>query len=80
MRRRHRDHEASVAATEACDALARRGPGRLFEAAEAGRLGVTARAGGLRAAGAPAVIVVAADADPELVAQALRRRRASASC
>ena len=43
----------------------------LFEATEAGRLGVIAALEGLRAAGAPAVIVVAADTDPEVVRNSL---------
>jgi putative nucleotidyltransferase with HDIG domain len=50
--------------SRACDLV-------LFEATEAGRLGVPAALEGLRAAGAPAVIVVAADAEPELVRNAL---------
>jgi putative nucleotidyltransferase with HDIG domain len=43
----------------------------LLEATEAGRLGVTAAIDGLRCAGAPAVIVVAGDSDPELVRDSL---------
>ena len=53
---------------EACG-LSRAADLVLFEATEAGRLGVTAALEGLRAAGAPAVIVVAADSDPEVGAQ-----------
>src|SRR5881227_2812076 len=48
---------------EACG-LARSADLVLFEATEAGRLGITAALDGLRAAGAPAVIVVSADSDP----------------
>src|SRR3954454_10239780 len=55
---------------EACG-LARAVDLVLFEATEAGRLGVIAALEGLRAAGAPAVIVVAADSDPELVRSSL---------
>jgi putative nucleotidyltransferase with HDIG domain len=43
----------------------------IFEATEAGRLGVTAALDGLRAAGAPAVIVVSSDSDPETVRSSL---------
>jgi putative nucleotidyltransferase with HDIG domain len=43
----------------------------LFEATEAGRLGVTAALDGLRTAGAPAVIVVSADSSPEIVRNSL---------
>ena len=50
--------------SRACDLV-------LLDATEAGRLGVTAALVGLRAAGAPAVIVVAADADPEVVRTSL---------
>jgi putative nucleotidyltransferase with HDIG domain len=55
---------------EACG-LSRAADLVLFEATEAGRLGVTAALEGLRAAGAPAVIVVAADSDPEIVRTSL---------
>jgi putative nucleotidyltransferase with HDIG domain len=55
---------------EACG-LSRSADLVLFEATEAGRLGVTAALEGLRAAGAPAVIVVAADSDPEAVRSSL---------
>ena len=55
---------------EACG-LSRAADLVLFEATEAGRLGVTAAVDGLRAAGARAVIVVAADADPEIVRNSL---------
>jgi putative nucleotidyltransferase with HDIG domain len=55
---------------EACG-LSRASDLVLFEATEAGRLGVTAALEGLRAAGAPAVIVVAADSDPEIVRTSL---------
>jgi len=43
----------------------------LFEATESGRLGVTAALDGLRTAGAPAVIVVSADSNPEIVRNSL---------
>jgi putative nucleotidyltransferase with HDIG domain len=56
---------------EACG-LARSADLVLFEATEAGRLGVTAALEDLRASGAPAVIVVAADSDPEAVRASLR--------
>jgi putative nucleotidyltransferase with HDIG domain len=55
---------------EACG-LSRAADLVLFEATEAGRLGVIAALEGLRAAGAPAVIVVAADSDPEVVRNSL---------
>jgi len=55
---------------EACE-LSRAADLVLFEAGEAGRLGVTAALDGLRAAGAPAVIVVASDSDPEMVRSSL---------
>ena len=55
---------------EACG-LSRAADLVLLEATEAGRLGVTAALEGLRAAGAPAVIVVAADSDPEIVRNSL---------
>jgi putative nucleotidyltransferase with HDIG domain len=56
---------------EACG-LSRAADLVLFEATEAGRLGMTAALDGLRAAGAPAVIVIAADSDPELVRTSLQ--------
>src|SRR3954451_880658 len=55
---------------EACG-LSRAADLVLFEATEAGRLGVPAALDGLRAAGAQAVIVVAADSDPEVVRTSL---------
>jgi len=55
---------------EACG-LSRAADLVLFEATETGRLGITAALEGLRAAGATAVIVVAADSDPELVRSSL---------
>jgi putative nucleotidyltransferase with HDIG domain len=55
---------------EACG-LSRAADLVLFEATEAGRLGVIGALDDLRAAGAAAVIVIAADADPETVRASL---------
>src|SRR3954452_12599100 len=55
---------------EACG-LSRSADLVIFEATESGRLGVSAALDGLRAAGAPAVIVVAGDSEPETVRNAL---------